>query len=967
MRKRTLPLRSTLFRASSPRTIRHLRLENLESRFVLTGPATQDDFAFVEQNLSTAMDDHVVEIHVLDNDVADPSSDHSALHVTEITYVDGASISHTVDLTSVVGSASYGLPKGTLTVNADHTSFEFMPTDDEGTGNASFQYKATDDAGTSANEDVHIRIVSGFTHFNTTPPTGFFEGDTLQLVAPAAFPTSQFSFQWYVDASPVNPIGVTGDVDWSALNAIGIVDGLTTRDIIVVATDNNTNAESFGSASLSVINTPPNPEAYERHDASGCGSTTSVTMTWTLRDANPLDTSFTAQVDGLPGTPDTSVTPNGDGSYAVTVTADLEEGDYFPILTVITNGINGIDFGTETAFWIVDLLNPETTGILHVDPPQGGGGDLTADITYDPDPADEGSEVHLHADLTGGCGDPPVLTWIVTKGIEEFNGTGEDFSFTPTDSGEYSVTLLADGDPLEDGTVEVSNVAPSASVAGDSTGVPFQSLSFSLSASDPSSVDQAANFTYTVDWGDGTQTLSAASPANTTHAYTAPGSYEVTVTAEDKDGGPSLVSAPHNVVVTQYLVTPGGVLNVGGTSADDTFLFKQAATAGLYKALLNGNLLGNTFAPTTVQFFGGSGTDTLNVDGDGTANAFEVRSDRIVFNGIGIFDDAIESRVVNAHGSTDTITVYGGSATVNGGSGSDALIAASGVNTWTLTLPTAGTLNGITFTSIQQLVGAGSDTLVGPNTSNVWKVAGIGSGTLGGGAFSGFAALQGGTANDTFRITEGIASGLSLDGGAGTDKLDYAAYAGAIDVDLAAATATGSAHVAGIENVQGGDGADIIRGDGNDNILAGGAGTDILIGGAGNDTLSGGAASDILIGGTGADLLAGNADEDILIGGTTIYDANDAALAALLATWSGTGTYSARVTSVNTGSGVAGGYYLLGDDGVTQTVFTDNDVDTLTGSGGKDFFFANKTADNGGPIDIVTDQSASEFWVDTDF
>src|SRR4029078_12053241 len=146
--------------------------------------------------------------------------------------------------------------------------------------------------------------------------------------------------------------------------------------------------------------------------------------------------------------------------------------------------------------------------------------------------------------------------------------------------------------------------------------------------SDPSSVDQAANFTNTVDWGDGAQTLSAASPANITHAYTAPGSYEVTVTAEDKDGGPSLVSAPHNVVVTQYLVTPGGVLNVGGTSADDTVLFKQAATAGLYKALLNGNLLGNTFAPTTVQFFGGSGTDTLNVDGDGTANAFEVPTAR---------------------------------------------------------------------------------------------------------------------------------------------------------------------------------------------------------------------------------------------------------------------------------------------------------------------------------------------------
>ena len=39
----------------------------------------------------------------------------------------------------------------------------------------------------------------------------------------------------------------------------------------------------------------------------------------------------------------------------------------------------------------------------------------------------------------------------------------------------------------------------------------------------------------------------------------------------------------------------------------------------------------------------------------------------------------------------------------------------------------------------------------------------------------------------------------------------------------------------------------------------------------------------------------------------------------------------------------------------------------LTGSQGTDWFFANKSADNGVVIDKVTDKHASELWTDTDF
>jgi hypothetical protein len=117
----------------------------------------------------------------------------------------------------------------------------------------------------------------------------------------------------------------------------------------------------------------------------------------------------------------------------------------------------------------------------------------------------------------------------------------------------------------------------------------------------------------------------------------------------------------------------------------------------------------------------------------------------------------------------------------------------------------------------------------------------------------------------------------------------------------------------------------------------------------------------------GADRIVGNADEDILIAGTTAFDANDHALCRLMAEWTSDNSFMVRFSNVSNGTGQADGIRLAGDDGVNQTVFEDNDADTLTGSQGQDWFFANRVADNGGVLDRVTDQAANELWSDTDF
>ena len=158
----------------------------------------------------------------------------------------------------------------------------------------------------------------------------------------------------------------------------------------------------------------------------------------------------------------------------------------------------------------------------------------------------------------------------------------------------------------------------------------------------------------------------------------------------------------------------------------------------------------------------------------------------------------------------------------------------------------------------------------------------------------------------------------------------------------------------------------VLTGDGDDSIQ-GGEGDDILIGGSGADLIQGGQGRDFLIGGIGADRLVGNQDEDILIAGWTAYDHNDIALSYLMQEWTSGKSHATRIANVTNGTGLTAGYRLVGDNGALQTVFNDNDIDTLTGSQGTDWFFANRIADNGGVLDIITDKAANELWNDTDF
>src|SRR5262249_45208467 len=90
--------------------------------------------------------------------------------------------------------------------------------------------------------------------------------------------------------------------------------------------------------------------------------------------------------------------------------------------------------------------------------------------------------------------------------------------------------------------VTVNNLAPAAGISGPSSGLSGDSLVFALTATDASSADQNAGFTFDIDWdGDGVvdETVTGPSMMTIAHTYATPGTYHVRVTAEDKDRGVS--------------------------------------------------------------------------------------------------------------------------------------------------------------------------------------------------------------------------------------------------------------------------------------------------------------------------------------------------------------------------------------------------------------------------------------------
>ncbi|WP_254506951.1 GEVED domain-containing protein [Anatilimnocola floriformis] len=138
----------------------------------------------------------------------------------------------------------------------------------------------------------------------------------------------------------------------------------------------------------------------------------------------------------------------------------------------------------------------------------------------------------------------------------------------------------------------------------------------------------------------------------------------------------------------------------------------------------------------------------------------------------------------------------------------------------------------------------------------------------------------------------------------------------------------------GNDTLQGNDGDDRLYGGNGNDVIGGGAGNDLISGGGNADALYGDSGNDVIFGGAGADNLSGSDGNDLLVAGSvsnelssTVNDANDTALIALLSTWGGSGSNRTGLGAITQGTDIdtlGGG---AGDDDFSLVLGTDILVD----------------------------------------
>ncbi|WP_406696293.1 calcium-binding protein [Singulisphaera sp. Ch08] len=346
---------------------------------------------------------------------------------------------------------------------------------------------------------------------------------------------------------------------------------------------------------------------------------------------------------------------------------------------------------------------------------------------------------------------------------------------------------------------------------------------------------------------------------------------------------------------------------------------------------------------------GGSSTDTLS--GGNSDSTWILDTAKTYGDGVGILNfsafeilqggDGVDTFAIRAN---TTATLKGGdnadtfdfqangvflSGKIDGENGADTLTYSGYTSAVTVNLAAAAATGTTGMVRIETLVGnsnSSSTTLVGANNANLWSITSTGEGTAdnlvfgSSFAFSQVRNLTGGGQNDTFMFSAGAGVTGSINGGSGTDTLNFTFSIDALTAAISAnnggsITSTGvSFGFSGVENLTGGSGNDTfsmgsgrtltgsinggggldtlsyasyatsvrvdlsngaalgIKGGASGGVLnfenvIGGSGNDILTGGTGANVLTGNGGNDILVGNGGDDTLSGNAGTDILIGG----------------------------------------------------------------------------------------------------
>jgi hypothetical protein len=313
-----------------------------------------------------------------------------------------------------------------------------------------------------------------------------------------------------------------------------------------------------------------------------------------IGNAPPTITSLTLPVAPVPlGTPVNLSAIFGDVGTHDTHTASIAWGDTFITGGTVAEGphtVNGSHTYTAPGIYTVMLtVNDDNGGTVNVSQNVSVNGPPTA-AAHGPYNGDEGSLIGLVGTVT----DPdstPTTTWTFTPGVADpgtacaYTGTA---TLTPTVKCNDNVVVAAQltaNDGINPPVVSSTNVtvdnappvlAPLTVTAGPIA--PLQPVTVSGTFTDPGTND---THTSTIDWGDMTTTpgtiteSGGAGSVSKAHAYSAPGTYTISVDVIDDDGG--IATRTTTVVINTpptanaggtYAGFEGDSLNLTGTASD---------------------------------------------------------------------------------------------------------------------------------------------------------------------------------------------------------------------------------------------------------------------------------------------------------------------------------------------------------------------------------------------------------------
>jgi uncharacterized repeat protein (TIGR01451 family) len=745
------------------------------------------------------------------------------------------------------------------------------------------------------------------------------------------------------DTTVVIPVGASVTYVVNATIADG-TSGQVTDTATVTEPDNVTDSVQGNNAAVATVTVRDN------------ATDTTVTAAPADSAAPGQAVTFTATVTAGAGTPTGSVTfldgttvlntvsLNGSGMAAYTTSA-LAAGSHDITAQYSGDGSFASSDYTLTSYSIEQL-------------------DSTTTLASSWNPAAPGDPVTFTAHVAGPAGSSLTPTGQVTfledgttLGVGTLSGGVATYTISTLTLGSHTLTAEYGGDTTflsstSDALTQGVNPAAIVTLVGPSGTITYpQSVTFSATVAAASGSDTP---TGSVTFKDGStvlgtpQALDDNGMATFTATTLGAGTHAITATYSGDDNFSMALSN----TVNQVIAKAASSTSVGLSPSSSTYGQSVTVTA---------TVTSSAGTPSgTVTFMDGS-----NTLGTGALSG-----------GIATFTTSTLT------GGTHSVTaVYGGDSTF---SGSTSTAASQTVNTAATTISIGSTANPATAGQAVVLIASVSTSVSGaaPSGTVTFKEGSttLGTGTLSSGSASfttsalavgthSITAVYGGDTNYSASTTTTALSQVVQQAPPSnvnmaylaTDPLDSTKQAlfvygtSAVDVILVnpgsssgSATVTingvskGSFQPTGRIIVHGGDGNDTIgvspnvttpawlyAGSGND-VIWGGSGPNVLIGDSGRSELIGGKGRNLLIGGSGDQIMLGGGGDTVMVPGTTDFDANDAALLAIVNEWNSGGDFSARTGNLTSGSGGQnGGYYLN-----AATVHDNGGPDTLIGGSG---------------------------------